>query len=231
MYQKYVKRVFDFVLSLLALVVLSPFLLLIALLIKIDSKGPVFFRQKRVGKGKTHFTILKFRTMYANTPQDVPTHLLQNPQNSITKMGRFLRATSLDELPQILNILAGQMSIIGPRPALWNQDDLIEARDQYGANDIMPGLTGYAQVNGRDELPIAVKAERDGYYAKNLSFGLDVKIFFLSIAYVFHRSGVAEGGPSQKQKDSSVPANEEPPFPGTQKESPLEFRGDSQEGL
>lgn len=198
MYIKWVKRAGDFILSLLALIFLSPVFLLVALWIKIDSKGPVLFKQKRVGKNKTHFNILKFRTMYANTPKDVPTHLLQNPEAMITKSGAFLRKTSLDELPQIINILTGKMSIIGPRPALWNQYDLIEKRDEYGANALVPGLTGYAQINGRDELPIDVKAELDGYYAKHISFKLDVKIFFKTITNVFTSKGVVEGGTKGK---------------------------------
>lgn len=175
-------------------IVLSPVLLALAVWIKLDSKGPVFFRQKRVGKDKRLFDILKFRTMYADTPHDVPTHLLQNPEATITRSGRFLRRTSLDELPQMFNILAGQMSVVGPRPALWNQDDLIAERDKYGVNALVPGLTGYAQVHGRDELPIPVKAERDGYYAAHLSFALDVKIFFQTIWNVIAGSGVVEGG-------------------------------------
>ena len=194
MYQKYLKRIIDVVLSLCGIIVLSPVLLLIALWIKLDSKGPVFFRQKRVGKGKTHFSILKFRTMYADTPSDVPTHLLKDPQALITKSGRFLRKTSLDELPQMFNILAGQMSIIGPRPALWNQYDLIEERDRWGANDVLPGLTGWAQVNGRDELPIPVKARYDGEYAKRISFAFDVKIFLKTIGNVLTGKDVVEGG-------------------------------------
>ena len=194
MYQKYLKRIIDVVLSLCGIIVLSPVLLLIALWIKLDSKGPVFFRQKRVGKGKTHFSILKFRTMYADTPSDVPTHLLKDPQALITKSGHFLRKTSLDELPQMFNILAGQMSIIGPRPALWNQYDLIEERDRWGANDVLPGLTGWAQVNGRDELPIPVKARYDGEYAKRISFAFDVKIFFKTIGNVITGKDVVEGG-------------------------------------
>ena len=194
MYQKYLKRIVDVVLSLCGIIVLSPVLLLIALWIKLDSKGPVFFRQKRVGKGKTHFSILKFRTMYADTPSDVPTHLLKDPQALITKSGHFLRKTSLDELPQMFNILAGQMSIIGPRPALWNQYDLIEERDRWGANDVLPGLTGWAQVNGRDELPIPVKARYDGEYAKRISFAFDVKIFFKTIGNVLTGKDVVEGG-------------------------------------
>ncbi len=194
MYQRIVKPVFDILLAFLASLLLALVFLLLALIIKLDSPGPVFFKQRRVGKNKKLFTILKFRTMYADTPGDVPTHLLQNPESRITKVGRFLRKTSLDELPQVFNILAGQMSVIGPRPALWNQDDLIAERDKYGANALVPGLTGYAQINGRDELPIDVKAELDGYYAKHISLGLDIKIFFWSIAAVFRGSGVAEGG-------------------------------------
>lgn len=194
MYRKGIKRILDFVLSLCGIVVLSPLLLLIAVWIKVDSRGPVLFRQKRVGKDKEFFSILKFRTMYADTPKDVPTHLLKNPDAMITRSGRFLRRTSLDELPQLFNILCGQMSVIGPRPALWNQDDLIAERDKYGANALVPGLTGYAQVNGRDELPIPVKAELDGYYADHLSFGLDIRIFFKTIANVLREDGVVEGG-------------------------------------
>ena len=194
MYQKYGKRIIDVVLSLCGIIVLSPILLLLALWIKLDSKGPVFFRQKRVGKGKTYFFILKFRTMYADTPSDVPTHLLKDPQALITRSGRFLRKTSLDELPQMFNILAGQMSIIGPRPALWNQYDLIEERERIGANDVLPGLTGWAQVNGRDELPIPVKARYDGEYAQHVIFGFDVKIFFKTIGNVITGKDVVEGG-------------------------------------
>ena len=194
MYQKYGKRIIDVVLSLCGIIVLSPILLLLALWIKLDSKGPVFFRQKRVGKGKTYFFILKFRTMYADTPSDVPTHLLKDPQALITRSGRFLRKTSLDELPQMFNILAGQMSIIGPRPALWNQYDLIEERERLGANDVLPGLTGWAQVNGRGELPIPVKARYDGEYAQHVTFGFDVKIFFKTIGNVITGKDVVEGG-------------------------------------
>lgn len=193
-YRKVIKRVLGFTLSLCAAVVLLPVFAVLALCIKLDSKGPVLFRQKRVGKNKKHFHILKFRTMFKDTPKDMPTHLLQNPNARITRFGSFLRRTSLDELPQIYNILAGQMSIIGPRPALWNQYDLIGERDKYGANALVPGLTGYAQINGRDELPIPLKAELDGYYAKHISFTLDVKIFFRTIIKVFRRSGIVEGG-------------------------------------
>ena len=194
MYRNCIKRLLDIVLSLAAILVLAIPMALVALWIKLDSPGPVFFRQRRVGKGKTHFNILKFRTMRGDTPHDVPTHLLKNPDAYITKSGAFLRKTSLDELPQIFNILVGQMSVIGPRPALYNQYDLIEARDAVHANDIRPGLTGLAQVNGRDELPIDVKARYDGEYAAHLTFGMDLKIFFRSITYVFQHRGVVEGG-------------------------------------
>ena len=191
MYPK-IKRGIDFVLSLCGIVVLSPVLLVLALLVK-TSRGPVLFKQKRAGKDKTFFEIYKFRSMYADTPRDVPTHLLDNPDRLITPVGRFLRRTSLDELPQLFNILKGQMSIVGPRPALWNQDDLIAERDKYGANACVPGLTGYAQIHGRDELPIPEKARLDGYYAKNMGFGLDVKIFFGTIFSVLRSDGVVEG--------------------------------------
>ena len=194
MYQRYCKRLLDFVLSLAACIVLAPVMLAIAVWIKMDSPGPVFFRQRRVGAHKTHFNILKFRTMRGDTPHDVPTHLLKNADSYITKSGAFLRKTSLDELPQIYNILLGQMAIIGPRPALYNQYDLIEARDRVHANDVRPGLTGLAQVNGRDELPIDVKARYDGEYAANITFLGDMKIFFGTFGYVFHRKGVVEGG-------------------------------------
>lgn len=190
---KYFKRLLDIVLSAAGLLVLSPVLLVIAFAIKLDSKGPVLFKQKRVAKGKEHFQILKFRTMYADVPKDVPTHLLADPESKITKIGRFLRKSSLDELPQIWNILVGEMSIIGPRPALWNQFDLIAERDKYGANDVRPGLTGLAQVMGRDELPIEVKAKYDGEYAQNVTFANDVKIFFKTITSVLGAKGVKEG--------------------------------------
>ena len=194
MYQRYCKRLLDFVLSLAACIVLAPVMLAIAVWIKLDSPGPVFFRQRRVGAHKTHFNILKFRTMRGDTPHDVPTHLLKNADSYITKSGAFLRKTSLDELPQIYNILVGEMAIIGPRPALYNQYDLIEARDKVHANDVRPGLTGLAQVNGRDELPIDVKARYDGEYAANITFLGDLKIFFGTFGYVFQRKGVVEGG-------------------------------------
>ena len=188
-----VKRFIDVVLSLAAIVILSPVLLILALLIKLDSKGPVLFRQKRVGKGKTHFEILKFRTMYADVPKDVPTHMLADPESKITRIGRFLRKSSLDELPQIFNILKGEMSIIGPRPALWNQYDLIAERDKYGANNVRPGLTGLAQIMGRDELPIDVKAKYDGDYVKNITFKNDASIFLRTIFSVASADGVKEG--------------------------------------
>ena len=181
MYRNYIKRLLDLLLSAVAAIVLALPMAILAVWIKIDSPGPVFFRQRRVGIHKTHFNILKFRTMRGDTPHDVPTHLLKDANSYITKSGAFLRRTSLDELPQIYNILAGEMSIIGPRPALYNQYDLIEARDAVHANDIRPGLTGLAQVNGRDELPIDVKAKYDGEYAADITFRKDLAIFFRSI--------------------------------------------------
>ncbi|MBF1707002.1 MAG: sugar transferase [Streptococcus sanguinis] len=197
---KFFKRTLDIVLSFLGMIVLSPFFLLLVLAIKLDSKGPVLFKQKRIGLHKKHFYILKFRTMRIDTPKDTPTHLLENPEQWITKVGKFLRRTSLDELPQIWNIFVGDMSIIGPRPALWNQYDLIEERDRYGANDVLPGLTGWAQIHGRDELPIAKKAELDGYYVQHLSFGLDVRCFFGTIKSVAKSEGVVEGGTGNMEK-------------------------------
>ena len=190
---KYLKRIIDIIISLSALAVLSPLLLFLVLWIKTDSKGPVLFTQKRVGLHKSHFNIYKFRTMSIDTPKDTPTHMLANPDKYITKAGAFLRKTSLDELPQILNILKGEMSVIGPRPALWNQYDLIAERDKYGANDIRPGLTGWAQINGRDELPIDVKARYDGEYVKRMSFTFDCKCFIGTIICVLKRDGVVEG--------------------------------------
>jgi O-antigen biosynthesis protein WbqP len=184
----------DLALSLIAILVLLPVFAIIAIIIKLDSKGPVLFKQMRVGKNMKYFYILKFRTMRIDAPKDSPTHLLQNPEQYITKVGKFLRKTSLDELPQIWNIFIGEMSIIGPRPALWNQYDLIIERDKYGANDITPGLTGWAQINGRDELPIGVKAKLDGEYVKKMSFEMDVKCFFGTIVSVLKSDGVVEGG-------------------------------------
>lgn len=202
MYQNGIKRVIDFLLSLVGLIVLSPLFVIIALIIKISSPGPVFFKQKRVGKNKTYFNILKFRTMRIDTPKDCPTHLLVNPDQYITPIGKFLRKTSLDELPQIINILKGDMAVIGPRPALWNQYDLIEERDKYGANDVLPGLTGWAQINGRDELEIDVKAKLDGEYVNNISFLFDVKCFFGTITSVLKHEGVVEGGTGEMKKEA-----------------------------
>lgn len=200
MYKKFVKRVIDFVLSLCGLIVLSPIFLVLCVWIKLDSKGPIFFKQKRAGLHKTHFHILKFRTMYIDTPKDMPTHLLADPKQYITKAGKFLRKTSLDELPQIINILKGEMSIIGPRPALWNQYDLLEERDKYGANDVVPGLTGWAQINGRDELEIDVKAKLDGEYVERMSLAFDVKCFVGTIFSVLKSDGVVEGGTGEMKK-------------------------------
>lgn len=191
---RYIKRGMDFVLALLGLILLSPVFLALIIAIKVDSKGPVLFRQKRVGIHKTHFFILKFRTMRTDTPKDTPTHLLQNPEQYITKVGRFLRKTSLDELPQIINILKGDMAVVGPRPALWNQYDLIEERDKYGANDIRPGLTGWAQINGRDELEIPVKARFDGEYVEKMGLKMDLRCFFGTFISVLRGDGVVEGG-------------------------------------
>ena len=201
MYRTFFKRLLDIILSGCAIVILSPLLLIIAVAIKIDDPGPVLFRQKRVGIHKTHFSIMKFRTMKMDTPKDTPTHLLENPEQYITKVGKFLRKSSLDELPQIFQIFTGKMSIIGPRPALWNQFDLIAERDKYGANDVRPGLTGWAQINGRDELPIDVKARFDGEYAEKLSFLFDCKCFFGTIGAVLKHDGVVEGGTGRLEKE------------------------------
>ena len=195
-----VKRILDTILAFLALVVLSPFLLMIVIVIKLDSKGPVLFKQKRVGRNKKIFMIYKFRTMRIDTPKDTPTHMLDNPEKWITRVGRFLRKTSLDELPQIINILKGQMSIVGPRPALWNQYDLMDERDKYNVHRLDPGLTGYAQIHGRDELPIPDKAKLDGYYNANIGFWLDVKVFFGTIGQIFKPKGVVEGGTGTIEK-------------------------------
>lgn len=194
MVYRFCKRIIDLLMSLIGMILLSWLYLILIIAIKIDSKGPVLFKQKRVGKNKKLFNILKFRTMRIDTPKDTPTHLLKNPEQYITRVGRFLRKTSLDEIPQIWNIFIGQMSVIGPRPALWNQDDLIAERDKYGVNQLVPGLTGWAQINGRDELPIEVKAKLDGEYAEKISFGMDVKCFFGTIKSVLKKEGVVEGG-------------------------------------
>lgn len=192
-YQKYIKKMIDFILSLCGLIVLSPFIIILIICIKIDSKGPVFFKQRRIGINKSEFYILKFRTMKIDTPKDTPTHLLKNPESYITRVGKLLRKTSLDELPQIINILKGEMSIIGPRPALWNQYDLVQERDKYRANDISPGLTGWAQINGRDELPIEEKSRLDGEYVEKMSFSFDVKVFIKTVFSVLRSEGVKEG--------------------------------------
>lgn len=203
-----VKRVIDIILSFLGLIILSPIFLILIISIKLDSRGPVLFKQKRIGNHKTHFNILKFRTMRIDTPKDTPTHLLKNPEQYITRIGRLIRKISLDELPQIWNIFIGQMSIIGPRPALWNQYDLIEERDKYGANDVPPGLSGWAQINGRDELSIEVKSKLDGEYVEKLSFWMDVKCFFATIINVIKRDGVIEGGNDKMMKAEVTSAKE-----------------------
>lgn len=199
MYKHFFKRFIDVVLSFIGGIVLLPVFLIIAIAIIIDDPGPVFFKQKRVGKKKKLFWLHKFRSMKVKTP-DIPTHLLENPEQYITRVGKFLRKTSLDELPQVYDILFNKMSIIGPRPALWNQDDLIAERDKYGANDVKPGLTGWAQINGRDELEIPVKAALDGEYVKNMSFGFDCKCFFGTIKSVLKSDGVVEGGTGEMKK-------------------------------
>lgn len=216
MYKNFLKPAFDILISFFAAVLLLPFFLVIAIAIKLDSKGPIFFKQKRVGKCKNgeirYFYILKFRTMRTDTPHDAPTHMLSDPDLYITKVGGFLRKTSLDELPQIFNILKGDMSIIGPRPALWNQDDLIAEREKYRANDVKPGLTGWAQINGRDELEIPVKAKLDGEYVEKQSFLFDCKCFFGTIVSVLKSDGVVEGGTGEiekQKKNASIEHSEE----------------------
>jgi len=193
MYRNYLKRLFDVVSALMVFILLSPLFLILCLLIKLDSKGPVFFKQRRIGKNKAEFLILKFRSMRTDAPKDQPTHLLKNPDAYITKLGKFLRKTSLDELPQLINIIAGQMSVVGPRPALYNQDDLISLRDEYKANDVRPGLTGWAQVNGRDELPIDIKSKLDGEYIERMSFLFDLKCIALTFRSVSTAEGIVEG--------------------------------------
>lgn len=204
MYKCFFKRLIDIILSFIGIIVLTPVWIILFIAIKIDSKGPVLFKQKRIGLHKKHFTILKYRTMRINTPNNVPTHMLENPEQWITKMGKLLRKTSLDELPQIFNILLGDMSIIGPRPALWNQYDLITERDKYGANDVRPGLTGWAQINGRDELEIPVKAMLDGEYIQRMGFAFDVKCFIGTIVSVFKHDGVVEGGTGKLKREETV---------------------------
>ena len=178
-------------------------LIILCLAIKVDSKGPIIFKQKRVGKNKTYFNIYKFRTMKIDTPKEMPTHLLEDPDFYITKVGKFLRKTSLDELPQLFNIIKGDMAVIGPRPALWNQYDLIEERDKYGANNIRPGLTGLAQISGRDELEIPIKAKLDGKYTDNVTLIMDIKCFFGTITSVFKSDGVVEGGTGTMKKEET----------------------------
>lgn len=207
MYEKFIKRGIDIVLSFLGLVLLSWLYVIIIIAIKVDDPGPAFFTQKRVGKGKTFFPLHKFRSMKMCTPHDTPTHLLENPEQYITKIGKFMRKYSIDELPQIWDIFVGRMSIIGPRPALWNQDDLVAERDKYGANDVKPGLTGWAQINGRDELEIDVKAKLDGAYVAELQKGfwaglkMDIKCFFSTITSVLKHDGVVEGGTGAMKDD------------------------------
>ena len=204
MYKKFLKRFFDIVLSAMGILILGIPMIIIAIAIKVDSKGPVLFKQKRVGKGKKHFMILKFRTMRTDTPHDAPTHELSDPQKWITKVGGFLRKTSLDELPQLFNIFVGHMSVIGPRPALWNQFDLIAERDKYGANDVRPGLTGWAQINGRDELEIDVKAKLDGEYIEKMGLFFDIKCFVGTIFSVLKSDGVVEGGTGEMKRNESL---------------------------
>ncbi len=194
MYKTFFKRFLDIFLSLFGIILLSPAFFIIAVAVAIDDPRPILFKQKRVGKNKKLFKILKFRSMKMSTPHDTPTHMLESPEQYITKVGKFLRHTSLDELPQIFNIFAGQMSIIGPRPALWNQYDLIEERDKYGANNIRPGLSGWAQINGRDTIEIPDKARYDGAYAANVTFAMDWKCFWRTVKAVLKREGVVEGG-------------------------------------
>ena len=201
MYQRYIKRLIDIILSACGIAVLAIPMLIIALAVKLDSKGPVLFWQKRIGIHKSTYQMPKFRSMYTTAPANMPTHMLTSPDQWITPVGKILRKTSLDELPQLFSILRGHMSIVGPRPALWNQYDLMEERDKYGANDVRPGLTGWAQVNGRDELPIDVKARFDGEYVQNLTFRMDCKCFFGTIVQVLKHEGVVEGGTGKLEAD------------------------------
>ena len=201
-YRTTIKRLLDIILSACGILLLSPLFLILMLAVYIDDPGPFFFSQKRVGIHQSTFYLWKFRSMKVSTPKDVPTHLLENPEQYITRVGRFLRKTSLDELPQIFQIFTGSMSIVGPRPALWNQFDLIEERDRYGANDVRPGLTGWAQINGRDELSIAEKARYDGEYVARLSFAFDVKCFFGTFGKVLRQEDVVEGAHDEKQEEA-----------------------------
>lgn len=206
MYKHFLKRAFDILLSFIGILVLSVPMLIIAIIIKLDTPGPVIFKQKRVGKNKSHFMIYKFRSMRTNVPRDMPTHLLSNSESYMTTWQKFMRKASLDELPQLFNILKGDMSIIGPRPALWNQFDLIAERDKYGANDVTPGLTGLAQISGRDELEIPVKAKLDGEYANNISFLMDFKCFFGTISAVITKKGFVEGTQQEETEKTEVEA-------------------------
>ena len=207
MYRLFLKRLIDIVFSFIGIVVLALPMIVFAFIIKGEDPGPVFFRQKRIGIHKTQFGLLKFRSMKMSTPHDMPTHMLENPERYILKCGRWMRKMSIDELPQLFNIFTGKMSIIGPRPALWNQDDLIAERDKYGANDIKPGLTGWAQINGRDELEIPVKAKLDGEYVAALNaghgkgFAMDCKCFFGTIKSVLNHDGVVEGGTGEMKRE------------------------------
>ena len=201
MYRLFLKRLIDIVFSFIGIVVLALPMIVFAFIIKGEDPGPVFFRQKRIGIHKTQFGLLKFRSMKMSTPHDMPTHMLENPEQYILKCGRWMRKMSIDELPQLFNIFTGKMSIIGPRPALWNQDDLIAERDKYGANDVKPGLTGWAQINGRDELEISEKARLDGEYAEKMSFAFDCKCFFGTIKSVLHHDGVVEGGTGEMKRE------------------------------
>jgi O-antigen biosynthesis protein WbqP len=211
LYKSFFKRLIDILLSFIGIIILLPVYLILYLAIIIDSPGNAFFMQKRIGIHKSHFNILKFRTMRIDTPHDMPTHKLADPNRYITRVGSFLRRTSLDELPQILQILTGQMSIIGPRPALWNQDDLVAERDKYGANDIQPGLTGWAQINGRDELEIPIKARFDGEYVKRMSFLFDCKCFIGTITSVLRHKGIVEGGTGNLSKEIESDENRDLP--------------------
>lgn len=200
MYKSFIKRLIDIILAGLGILVLGIPMLIIAVIIKVEDPGPALFEQKRIGIHKKHFTLYKFRSMKLSTPHDMPTHMLQNPEQYILKSGKILRRLSMDELPQLFNILKGDMSIIGPRPALWNQDNLVAERDKYGANDVLPGLTGWAQINGRDELEIPIKAKLDGEYVEKMSFVMDVRCFFLTVGKVLKSDGVVEGGTGEMKK-------------------------------
>ena len=195
------KRLFDLLASFVLIIILSLPMLIVATAIKCDSKGPVIFKQNRIGKNKKIFKIWKFRTMFTDTDPNAPTHLLKNATSHITKVGKFLRRTSLDELPQLFNIFFGQMTFVGPRPALWNQDDLVAERDRYHANDVKPGVTGWAQINGRDAIEIPVKAKYDGIYTEKRSLWFDTKVLFMTVGYVFKHKGVVEGGTGELNKN------------------------------